>query len=87
MAQNCGRKEIEVGRDGELYFCADNKVNFIPFTSDVVAVISAIVIVVVSVAEVMYIAEVPVVPSRSEVPGAKHNLHGISLTFQNLTIR
>ena len=50
-----------------------------------VAVISAIVIVVVSVAEVMYIAEVPVVPSRSEVPCAKHNLHGIYLTFQNFT--
>ena len=54
---------------------------FVPFITDVVDLISANIIVVVSIAEVIYIAEVPVVPSRSEVPCAKHILHGISLKF------
>ena len=68
-------------------FHGDSNVDFLLFIKDVVVVISATIVVVVSIAVVIYIAEVPVVPSRSEVPGAKHNLHGISLTFQNLTIR
>ena len=46
----------------------DNKVNFIPFIRDAVVVISVNVIVDVSIAEVIDIADVPVVPSRSEVP-------------------
>ena len=70
-----------------MIFHGDSNVDFLLFIRDVVVVISPKVVVVLSVDEVIYIAEVPVVPSRSEVPCAKHNLHGISLTFQNLTIR
>ena len=55
-----------------LYFCTKTKVNFVPFIRDVVVAISAMVIVVVS------IAEVPAVPSRSEVSCAKHKVHGIA---------
>ena len=65
-------------------FHGDSNVDFLLFIKDVVVVISATIVVVVAIAVVIY---VPVVPSRSEVSGAKHNLHGISLTFQNFTIR
>ena len=66
-------------------FQGNISMDFLLFIRDVVVVISPKVVVVVSVAEVIliYIAEVPVVPSWSEVSGAKHNLHGISLTFHN----
>ena len=46
----------------------NNKVNFIPFIRDAVVEISFNVIVDVSIAEVIDIADVPVVPSGSEVP-------------------
>ena len=52
----------------------NTKANFLPFISDVEVVISANVLVVVTIAEVIYIAEVPVVRSQSEVPCAKHIL-------------
>ena len=45
----------------------NNKVNFIPFIRDAVVEISFNVIVDVSIAEVIDIADVPVVPSGSEV--------------------
>ena len=56
-------------------FHGNINVNFLLFIRDLVVVISANVIVVVSM------AEVPVVPSRSVVASAKHNLHGKSPTF------
>ena len=46
----------------------NNKVNFIPFIRDAVVEISFNVIVDVSIAEVIDIADVHVVPSGSEVP-------------------
>ena len=52
----------------------NNKAHFVPFIIDVEVVISASVLVVVSIAEVICIAEVLVVHSPSEVPCAKHVL-------------
>ena len=46
----------------------NNTANFRPFIRDVVVVISVNVIVEVSSAEVIDVAEVPVVPSGNEVP-------------------
>ena len=55
-------------------FYDKRKVTILLFISDVVDVISPNVLVVVPIAEVIYIAEVPVVRSQSEVPCAKHIL-------------
>ena len=60
--------------------------NSLPFIMDVVVVISAKVLVVKSHADVMYIADVVVLPSSGKLPCAKHTSRSITLKIMTFSL-